>query len=83
VVVLVHCPSNLDAACSLALLQEEVLSDSSSTESHSGGHSGPRTRPFNPNWTVLGPPKAQPHAPVPTADKTLETSKLPGIEEKL
>jgi hypothetical protein len=83
VVVLVHHPSSLDAACSLTLLQEEVLSNSSSTESHSGAHSGPRTRPFKPNWTAPGPPKAQPHAPVPTADKTLETSKLPGIKEKL
>jgi len=40
-IVLVHRPSSMDVACSLALLQEEVLSDSSSIESHSAsGHSG-------------------------------------------
>jgi hypothetical protein len=83
VVVLVHRPSNMDATCSLALLQEEVLSNSTSIESHSSGNFGFRSRAFKSAWTAPGPTKGQPNAHTTPTDKTLELVRLSGLEEKL
>jgi len=84
VVVLVHRPSSMDAACSLALLQEEVLSDSSSTESHStSGHSGFRARSFKRQWSAPHTPRVQTAVSNATPVKPVEPAKLSGVEEKL
>lgn len=83
-VVLVHRPSSMDAACSLALLQEEVLSDSSSIESPSGGgHSGFRARSSRTQWSAPNTSRAQATVPNTIPAKPVETAKPSGVEEKL
>jgi len=83
-VVLVHRPSSMDAACSLALLQEEVLSDSSSTEAHgTNGPSGFRARAFKPQWLAPHTSRVATTVSNATPVKPVEPAKLSDMEEKL
>lgn len=78
-VVLVHRPASLDAACSLTLLQEEVLSDAPSKDSKRQD-GGSTTKHSFTRWS---PPRSLTANPSTGNTKQVEVGKQSGVEEKL
>ena len=83
-VVLVHRPASLDAACSLALLQEEVLLDIPSNDGkRQDGGSSTRSSYARVSYSPMSPPRALAGTHSTGAQKPIEPSKPSGLEDKL
>ena len=83
-VVLVHRPASLDAACSLALLQEEVLLDIPSKDGkRQDGGSSTRSSYARVSYSPMSPSRAMARTNSTGAQKPTEPSKPSGLEDKL
>lgn len=83
-VALVHRPTSLDAACFLAPLQEEVLLDVSTKDTRLLEGGSVNRNPFSKmNYTSTSPPRLLSGANTVVPQKSVESIKQPGLEEKL